>query len=310
MLINLLSDYSCLEPSQITDIVLKSPKQYKMYFIPKKGGGHRQIFHPSKTTKMLQYALIDLILSKIEVHKAAVAYQQKSAQIDINPIKFNALVHAPYHFSLHLDFSNFFPSITPDSFWTKVTDVELLQKMNDDDRTTFNRVIFINFRGDSFLSIGAPSSPVISNIFMRTFDRIISDYVSSAEIKGVYTRYADDIWISSNIKDSSKKAYEYLKNYITTNYNNLKLNDKKTYFCSIKGKRMITGLSATPEGNVVIPQVKKRYIRSLIYKYSLHSITEDEKKYLTGYISFIKDVEPDFLNSLLVKYGEKMNGLF
>lgn len=191
MLLNILSDYSCLDSSQISDIIVKAPNQYKMYFIPKKNGGHRQIFHPSKTTKMLQYALIDLFLSKIEVHKSAIAYQPKNEHIDINPIKFNALKHAPYHYSLHLDFSDFFPSIKPESFWEKIIDVDILNKMGQEDRAIFNRIAFISFNGRTFLSIGAPSSPIISNIFMREFDKIVFEFVTNSDINGVYTRYAN-----------------------------------------------------------------------------------------------------------------------
>jgi hypothetical protein len=92
-------------------------------------------------------------------------------------------------------------------------------------------------------------------------------------------------------------------------YPSQKLNEKKTCICSRKGKRIITGLSVTPEGNVVIPHIKKRYIRSLIHNYTLQKADDTTVKYIKGYISFIKDVEPSFLNSLLIKYGEKMHGL-
>jgi RNA-directed DNA polymerase len=310
MLVEMLSDYSFLESTQILDIIDKSPTHYKMYFILKKNGGHRQIFHPSKTTKMLQYAVIDLFLSKIEVHPSAIAYIPKNEIIKVNPIKYNAIQHAPFHYSLHLDFSNFFPSITPATFWKKVTDSEILNKFSDEERKYFNRIIFINFRGETFLSIGAPSSPMVSNIFMREFDKKVCEFVNSADINGVYTRYADDIWISSNNKEASKKSYEYILSIMKNEYTNLSLNEKKTYFCSIKGRRCITGLTVTPEGNVLVPQAKKRFIRSLIYKYASKKLDNKDEKYLKGYISFIKDIEPSFLNSLLIKYGDKMDGLY
>jgi len=308
-LVEALSSYSCLEADQIKDIIKKAPVHYKMYFIKKKNGGNRQIFHPSKTTKMLQYALIDLYLSKIKVHKSAIAYKCKSTEQNVNPIKFNAIIHAPFKYSIHLDFKDFFPSINPIDFWKKVQNIDELMRLTEEEKENFNNIVFITFRGDTFLSIGAPSSPIISNIFMMQFDELIEAFVREAAINGVYTRYADDIWISSNNIAASQKSIDYVISVLQKEYPSQKLNEKKTYLCSRKGKRIITGLTVTPEGNVVIPHTKKRYIRSLIYAYTLQKVDDKTIKYIKGYISFIKDVEPSFLNSLLIKYGEKMHGL-
>lgn len=308
-LVEALNSYTCLEADQIKNIINKAPMHYKMYFIKKKNGGNRQIFHPSKTTKMLQYALIDLYLSKIIVHKSAIAYKCKNSEQNENPIKFNAIKHAAFKYSIHLDFKDFFPSIKPEDFWNKVQSIDELMSFTVEEKEYFNHIVFITFRGDTFLSIGAPSSPIISNIFMIKFDELIETFTHRSDINGVYTRYADDIWISSDDIAASRKSLDYVMEVLQKEYQSQKLNEKKTYFCSRKGKRIITGLTVTPEGDVVIPQSKKRYIRSLIYNYTLQNVDDKTVKYIKGYISFIKDVEPTFLNSLLIKYGEKMHGL-
>jgi len=258
---------------------------------------------------MLQYALIDLYLSKIVVNKSAIAYKSKSPEQNENPIKYNAIKHAPFKYSIHLDFKDFFPSIKPDDFWAKVQGIEQLMSFSIEEKKQFNHIAFITFRGDTFLSIGAPSSPIISNIFMMQFDELMETFIHKSDINGVYTRYADDIWISSDNKFASQKCLNYVMDLLQKEYPSQKLNEKKTYFCSRKGKRIITGLTVTPEGNVVIPNIKKRYIRSLIHNYTLQKTDDTTVKYIKGYISFIKDVEPSFLNSLLIKYCEKMYNL-
>ena len=53
MILDLLKTYVCLDDSHIESMVKKAQSTYKMYYIKKKNGGTRQIFHPSKETKVL-----------------------------------------------------------------------------------------------------------------------------------------------------------------------------------------------------------------------------------------------------------------
>lgn len=66
---------------------------------------------------------------------------------------------------------------------------------------------------------------------------------------------------------------------------------------------MITGLIVTPNGDVSIGRRNKRYIKKLLFDFSKSKISDKNKSYLKGYLSYIEDVEPDFLNSLSLKYG-------
>ncbi|MCQ4912852.1 reverse transcriptase domain-containing protein, partial [Phocaeicola vulgatus] len=50
------------------------------------------------------------------------------------------------------------------------------------------------------LSVGAPSSPEISNFCLYNFDKILFEICESQNIK--YTRYADDLTFSTNTKDT------------------------------------------------------------------------------------------------------------
>ncbi|EGR0790832.1 RNA-directed DNA polymerase, partial [Vibrio vulnificus] len=44
-----------------------------------------------------------------------------------------------------------------------------------------------------------------------------------------------------------------------------------------------------------------REIRSQIYNWT--SLNDEDKKYLSGYLSYVKSVEPEFINALCCKYG-------
>ena len=299
MILEMLRIYVCLDDTHIENMVKKAQSTYKMYYIKKKNGGKRQIFHPSKETKVLQYALIDLFLNHIPISDCAKAYVSGLK----SPLLNNAKVHAPFKYSLHIDFENFFPSIKPNDL------VCALKRENVDlnvkDVDLLRRILFLNFNGKELLSIGAPASPICSNIVMKLLDTQFDQIAKS--INGQYSRYADDIWFSTNEKNGCQNFYTEVEQIIhNCEWPKLKINAQKTHYQSRKGKRIITGLSITPSGDVVIPRDKKRYIRSLLLKRKYKIIEKKEEAYLKGYLSFIRDVEPDYINHLIIKYGEEI----
>jgi hypothetical protein len=93
-------------------------------------------------------------------------------------------------------------------------------------------------------------------------------------------------------------------------YRSLKLNNRKTSVYTPGSPKSITGLAVIGKNSVKVPRKIKRITRSLIFQLSqLHkdgvAESEDEKlqkKRLRGYISFIKDNEPSYLNVLILKY--------
>jgi RNA-directed DNA polymerase len=79
---------------------------YKTYVIRKRGGGEREIHHPSKQLKALQRWFLQYVLSALPVHPAAMAYIKHRSIFD------NATIHADSRYLLRMDFENFLPSIT------------------------------------------------------------------------------------------------------------------------------------------------------------------------------------------------------
>jgi len=83
----------------------------------------------------------------------------------------------------------------------------------------------------------------------------------------------------------------------------LKINNDKTLYTSRGTRRTITGLFVTPDGEVSLGRKNKRYVKKLIFDYKNNRLGPEHKKYLKGYLSFVEDVEPEFLNRLIIKYG-------
>ena len=183
------------EKAIISRFALSAPKKYKVYQIPKRTSGTRLIAHPSKALKKYQYSIINYLSKIIQLHPCATAYVRNKG------IKVNALQHKDSKYLLKMDFQNFFHSLTPqllnEAFERKGTDLEqpelyLLRNLLfwAPNKASIGKVV---------LSIGAPSSPLISNFIMHPFDEEIYNICKAQNI--IYTRYADDITFSTNQKE-------------------------------------------------------------------------------------------------------------
>jgi RNA-directed DNA polymerase len=284
-----------LDATFLARVVRTANHRYKMYAIPKKTGGLRTISHPAKELKFIQRWLVDNLFVHLPVHKSVYSYKERVG------IRDHALIHAKQNYLLRVDFENFFPSIV-------ASDIsDLLQRNRD--RLPFKLykqdidIICAVVCKDGGLTIGAPSSPILSNAVMFPVDKYWSGYCKR---RGVfYTRYADDLYFSTRDPDVLARIYRELDTYIRKiEHPRLHINRQKTVFTSKKRKRHVTGLVLTSTNKVSIGRKKKRWIRSLVHQFVENQLTGEQVSYLRGYLSFVKAVEPSFYKNTEAKYGK------
>jgi len=300
-IIQALSAYIGIPPATIEEIVKKAPFLYRRYPVPKKRGGQRNIYHPARETKTLQIAAIDLLDSCDLVHDCVRGYIRGLK----NPLLSNANEHRKQTFLLRLDVADFFPSIKPEDFaFVCGKRIRLNGKILSQQELKFLFALFFVYNRAIgwFLGIGAPSSPFVSNWVMFNIDEAIMRLCK--EMKVSYTRYADDLYFSSN----SKKQLLSIETRVAeifhlTPHPSLKLNPIKRYLGSKWSRRRVTGLTITPKGDVKIPRSTKRFIRRLLFNYQQKALSADDKSSLSGYLAFMNDCEPAYLNNLVLKYG-------
>ena len=303
-LIDQVSQYLLIERDEVIKILDKASSTYKRYTIPKKNkSGYRVIYHPSKQTKSLQYALMETFLKKFPVHKSAAAYKGGLK----SPLLKNAKAHSAYSYSIHLDFKDFFPSITSNDLIDLIRKYPEFDYFDKGDLKLIEKALFIKTHNIYQLAIGAPSSPMISNIIMYSLDDEIEKLANSISVHSSYSRYADDIVFSSNIKGSCNTFYDEIKKFLSkTKSPKIFLNENKTIFASKKGRRVVTGLIICPNKKISIGRKNKKYIKKLVNDFRFEKISEKNLKYLSGYLSYILDVEPDFYNRLALKYSAEI----
>ena len=152
------------------------------------------------------------------------------------------------------------------------------------------------------LTIGAPSSPAISNAVLFDIDKY---WFENCVQRGIdYSRYADDIYLSTNEPNVLATVYkEICVDLEKREWPQLQINRRKIVFTSRKHNRNVTGLILTSDRRISIGHGKKRWLRTQVFKFSQNKLPADQVSYLRGYLSYARSVEPSFLTRLRKKYG-------
>lgn len=281
---------------ELNELVSTAPYRYKVFKIEKrKKNTYRTIAQPTPEIKLIQRWLIGGPLSSLPIHRVATAYREGRSIAD------HAAKHVQKRFLLKMDFENFFPSIVANDVEIHLS--RMLHLPKEDIRIVRQLVCWRDKSTNRLcLSIGAPSSPFLSNTMLYTFDQQV---VSLAKELGVtYTRYADDLAFSTNRKGVLSELPAQIEALCQEiSLPKLTINKNKTVFTSKAQRRSLVGLILSSEGKVSLGRDKKRALRSALYRYSKGQMKVEEIGNLRGSLSFAWSVEPTFIQSLLRQVG-------
>lgn len=285
--------------TDVLRFLISAPKKYKVYTIPKRTSGHRVIAQPSKELKIYQRKFLEM--QQFPIHDAAVAYRKGLS------IKDNANLHKNNRYLLKIDLENFFNSISSSLFW-QVWE-KTLPLPNHNDKVVLTNLLFWSpskkSDGQLVLSVGAPTSPMMSNFFMYPFDCLISAICKEKNI--VYTRYADDLTFSTKNKGVLFDIPNVVQKNLSLLFSNaIRINRKKTKFSSMAHNRHITGITINNGGCLSLGRDRKRYIKHIVHQFSNGQLEEDKILNLKGILSFARHIEPSFIESLEKKYSKEI----
>lgn len=266
-------------------------RNYKEITVDKKSGGERTISIPSKKLKLIQLWILRSILEKVPFENSATAFRKKTN------IKKNLEKHSGKDFFLCLDIENFFGSIEAKNV------NNFFQTLGYNKNVSFILTKFCTYKGA--LPQGGVTSPLLSNILNVQLDKRLNGFLSPKGI--IYTRYADDIILSSNHPDKLMKVKKRAEDIISDQ--GYSINSKKTRLLRIGSQRKIVGLVYSDNQNIGIGRKKKRELRAKIYDYETNPLTKIPLNHLLGWMSFIKDVDPngyEQLNKYWINLKEKL----
>jgi hypothetical protein len=300
MTLNLLQEFGVrlgIGRSDLLRIINTAPKRYKVYQIPKRRGGTRIIAQPSRELKAIQRIVLKDVLSKFPTHAAATGY------IANRNIFHNAAAHAANAVLMKMDFKDFFPSIVVDD-WRRLVRASTID-LDDDEMRLTSRILFWGQRSVTprCLSIGAPTSPALSNIIMYDLDVQLAE--AAAKTKTTYTRYADDITASGETIEDLATFETFARTIIRSSTSpRLTFNEEKRGIYTRGQRRMVTGLVITPVGRVSLGRERKRLISAMLHRWAQGRLDDEGKAKLKGFLGFCLASEPDFVSRLREKYGD------
>lgn len=291
---------------------------YKFYAISKRRGGVRQISAPFSNLKPIQKWINQEILAHVPISEQAMGFRTGKS------IRQNADPHTSKKFILNMDLLKFFDTITEYRVYqifagigyapnlaldlARLTTVPLPEAYYD----TFSdkeQELFQNYFDKEWgvLPQGAPTSPALSNMAAISLD---SRLAALADASGcAFTRYADDITISSDTYEALPKLNELAA---IIREEGFLVNWKKAKIFKRGQRQLVTGLTVT-SGLHVPKNYRKDVARHIHFclKYGpeahLKRIGKSDKKFykdwLEGRILYINAISPAIGRSLLADFN-------
>ncbi|HTI61114.1 reverse transcriptase family protein [Mucilaginibacter sp.] len=242
---------------------------YRSFSVRKKNSNKlRYLKEPLPSLKEIQIWILENILYLIPVSKFAKAYVPKRNILE------NVRFHKNKDKIVSLDIENFFPSI-------RRTYVENIFKALGYSSNVSNLLSKLCCC-DEILPQGAPTSPYLSNLYLREFDDNIAGYCLQKKIR--YTRYADDLTFSGTFDEN--ELINFVKNELILI--KLNLNKEKTKILKPDQRQIVTGIVVNKI--IQIPKDQRKQIRQEIYylkKYGLTDHLIKTKNFRSNYIGHL-----------------------
>ncbi|MCB1342181.1 MAG: retron St85 family RNA-directed DNA polymerase [Pseudooceanicola sp.] len=253
-----------ISPKTIFSIRHLPKKHYRSFLLKKKDGSKREIDTPRTYLKVIQWWILDNILSHAEIAANVFGFVAGRSAVQ------NAEYHLGAKHVLNVDIRQFFPSIKLDQVRTIFRSLGY----QDDVANMLSELCCL----DGHVPQGAPTSPAIANLVLRELDIELSNLADAAGHR--YSRYADDLTFSSQSRIES----EFL-NLVESAVQvaGFELKPEKTRFSGFEGRMEVTGVVINEKPQPT--RVWRKRARATLHRLSLSSrMTRRELSYLQGLI--------------------------
>jgi RNA-directed DNA polymerase len=330
-----LSKYTDVYYSFLRDVVNRSAFQYRdkreypyqSFKIKKRTGGYREIYKPSESLMKVQRWIAQYILSEVDSHPSCFSYKKNTS------IKDCASQHCGAKWLVKMDIQNFFDNIIESQVYQMFLEVGYSPLLSFElarlctyvkQGELYEQDIGLIKKSATVYSIesynnqlvghtvqGAPTSPLISNLVLKDFDEVCYQYCLEEGL--VYTRYCDDITISSNGQNFGREACLSVRDFI---YGKLKEhnffpNKQKFKIIPSGARKLVLGLLVDGDEPRLSKQFKLK-MKKHIYYLKRNPVTHCKsmgfkshfgfRNHIQGLIAYIKGVEPSFYEKIRDDY--------
>lgn len=280
---------------------------YHSFKIPKKSGGLRSIDAPLAELKSALKELKFLFEHKLYASHHTSAFAYVTGRCTVDAVKRHQANNSRWF--LKIDFSNFFGSTTFEFLYSQLCTIfpfcEIVKTTAGE--SELRKALSLCFlRGG--LPQGTPISPLLTNLMMIPIDHALSKEMREHTPHLVYTRYADDLLLSSDIKFDYVEIQNQVKSILTRFNAPFNVKEEKTRFGSSAGRNWNLGVMLNKDNEITIGHAKKKQFKVMLYtlmnddKNGVVWNIEDAQE-LNGLISYYKMVEGDKIDKIIDKYS-------
>lgn len=283
---------------------------YKTFYIPKNSGGLRRIDAPEPQLMGALRQLKALFEENMFAlyHTSAFAYVRGRCTVDA--IKRHQGNESKWF--IKLDFTNFFGSTTLDfviSMFSMIFPFSQIMTIQSG-REALTRAISLSFLNGG-LPQGTPISPFITNVMMIPIDHKLSNSLRDFERdRFVYTRYADDLLISSKHDFDKDKIQEHVVRVLREFNAPFTIKPEKTRYGSSSGRNWNLGVMLNKDNQITIGHKKKKQFKAMLDNYvrvkkSGRSWDTHDVQVISGLISYYRMIERDYIDYVIGSYSAK-----
>ena len=310
------SDY----PGLVSGILRRATNPYTEHSFRKGSGTRRPITEPDKHLKRIQRDILESLTSRYsdQIHPKAFAYARNKSAVQA------ARAHVGMEWGVKLDVSSFFHNIGEDQIFQTLRRIGLgrSQANRIAKLTTFippkstpelqnrfrkkqkHRRLWGKERRIGCLPQGSPTSGLLANLVCYKLDVQFS--ALAAHFGMVYTRYSDDILLSSKSEFNRDLALDVLMNSkFLLQTAGFQTNDKKTRIITPNSRKRYLGISFNGD-RISSSREFKRDVDSLLWRAKRFGIDQvcgtlecDRKtlyKRLKGKIEWVEQIEGGYIN--------------
>ena len=283
---------------------------YESFKIPKRKGGLRQIDSPKpalmNALRELKYMLECEFYATY--HTSAFAYVKGRSTVDA--VKKHQENSSKWF--LKLDFKDFFGSTTLDFVMKQLEMIFPFSEIIPADSTNeLRKALSLGFLRDG-LPQGTPISPTITNLMMIPIDHAISKAMRETKPYIIYTRYADDLILSSRVNFMFTEVQNQITEILVKYGAPFKIKPEKTRYGSSAGSNWNLGVMLNKDNQITVGQKKKKQLKTMLYCFindckDGNPWSVSDVQHLAGLISYYKMVEPETIDKIIESYCTKFN---
>ena len=303
--------------------IRRKGKPYRVFRIHKRSGGFRIISIPCSNLLYVQRWIDKFILRNLSKSNYSYAYESGKRIQDC------ASQHLGCKWLIKIDLRDFFQSLSEIQVYhvfknqgyselvslelarlcTRIHSLKCKKYRSKYWTSDIKKYKFYFEKRIGNLPQGAPTSPRLSNAILLEFDKEVASI--SKEFDLVYTRYADDIALSTTNDFSRENAMKIIKRIfnILPKYG-LKPNHQKIQIIPPRSRKIILGLLVDSK-EIHLPKDFKNNLECHLYyskkdadnhvkRRKFHSIL-GLRNYITGLLAYTKSIEPEYYKKLVIK---------